>query len=326
MKKDYHDELWLRENAWETYGEGDERGAANKISAASILNALAIIKHGKVYDLETERFKGMDVWNGHCGFDLVSYASAYGRERLKDTDAPGEINWYKKGEWMDEEHNARKYHMGCNTEMMIAPLHIGTHIDALCHWTAGEDNHWYNGYNDKEDGSVFGPTKCDASKIPPLIMRGVLLDIAGFKGMEHLPENYMITAQDCEQCAAWENVTLKDGDAVFLRVGESWPKGRCGTAGLGIDAARYLVEEGGAVVIGDDMSDLDGQHADGTTSVEQHPQPVHHYLLIQQGVHIMEFVQVNELAKDKVYEFCFICLPAKMRYATGMFTRPIAIV
>lgn len=326
MMKDYNDYSWLNENTWGKYGAEDERGKANEINAQSVLEAVSIVKTGKVYDLGTELFKGMNIWNGHCGYEIVGYASTYGRERLKNTEGEDEVNWYKQGNWMDEEHNYPDYHMGCNTEMVVAPMHIGTHIDALCHWTTGEDNHWYNGYNDVENGSGFGPTKCDVAKIPPLIMRGVMLDIAAYRGVSHLPGDYIITAEDCEKCAARQNIALKAGDAVLLRTGEGWPEGRCGTAGLGISAARYLVEECGAILLGDDMSCLDGQHSDGSTSVPGHPQPVHHYLLIQQGVHIMEYIQLEELAKDKVYEFLFICAPAKARYATGMFCRPLAIV
>lgn len=326
MKKDYSDASWLNENTWEKYGAEDERGKANEINEKSMLKAFSMVKTGKVYDLGTELFKGMNIWDGHCGYEIVGYASTYGRERLKNTEGADEINWYKKGNWMDVEHNHPDYHMGCNTEMVVTPMHIGTHIDALCHWTTGEDNHWYNGYNDAQHGSCFGPTKCDVAKIPPLIMRGVLLDIAAYKGLEYLPGDYIITAKDCEACAEKQNVELRAGDAVLLRTGESWPKSRCKTAGLGISAARYLVEEGGAILLGDDMSCLDGQHADGRTSVPGHPQPVHHYLLIQQGIHILEYVQLEELAKDKVYEFCFICAPAKARYATGMFLRPLAII
>ena len=326
MKKDYNDKTWLNENSWGVYGQDDERGKANEIDAASVLGAFSLVRRGKVYDLGTELFKGMDIWNGHCGYEIVGYASTYGRERLKSTGGDDGGNWYGQGNWMDEEHNLPEYHMGCNTEMVVAPMHIGTHIDALCHWTTGEDNHWYNGYCDAQHGSGFGPVKCDVAKIPPLIMRGVLLDMAAYKGAEHLPGDYIITAEDCEGCAKRQNIELRPKDAVLIRCGESWPKSRCGGAGLGISAARYLVEECGAILVGDDMACLDGQNADGSTSVPGHPQPVHHYLLIQQGVHILEYVQLEELAKDKIYEFCFICSPAKVRYATGMFLRPLAIV
>lgn len=326
MKKDYHDESWLNENIWGKYGDDDELGAANEISRDSVLKALSLVKKGKIYDLETERYKGMSIWNGHCNFEILSYASPAARRKLKDMNAHSSVNWYKEGEWLDEKHNDPRFCMGLNTEMVIGPLHLGTHIDALCHWTSGEDNHWYNGYTEADYGSMLGPMKCDAAKIPPMIMRGVMLDIAAYKGGEYLPPDYIITAEDCEECMKWQGVELRCGDAVFLRTGNGWPEERTRGAGLGISAARYLVEECGAILIGDDKSCIDGENADGSMSVPGHPQPVHHYLLIQQGVHIMEYVQLEELSRDKIYEFCFISCSPKLRNATGVPVRPIALI
>lgn len=325
MKKDYTDDSWLQVNCWDKYGKEDEKGAMNELTPELTLQALSLIKQGKVYDLETTRFKGMPIWDGHCGFDILSYASPSGRRNMtEDPENPTAFNWYQTGGMLDANNNS--FDMGLNTELLITPLHVGTHIDAFCHWTTGEDNHYYNGYSSDQYCTNFGPVKCDVSKIPPMVMRGVLLDIAGYKGVDHLEPNYIITAEDCEECAKWEGITLRPGDAVLIRNGETWPNGCCGDAGVGITAARYLVEECGSILIGDDMACIDGFHADGSSSVPGHPQPVHHYLLIQNGVHIMEYLQLNELAKDKVYEFCFICLPPKVKYATGMFVRPIAII
>ncbi len=325
MKKDYNDNSWIHENNWK-WGRDDQRGAMNELNSETVLKAVSLISRGKVYDLETERFKGMPVWPGHCGFDIVSYASPQGRSNMSGTGADDSVNWFEPGQWLDEKNNLPEYHMGLHSEMLVTPLHVGTHIDALCHFATGPDNHMYNGFKANECDTNFGPSKLDAAKIPPIITRGVLLDIAGYKGMDHLEPSYIITAEDCEACAEWEGVRLKKGDAVFLRLGEGWPKEHCGNAGLGISGARYLVEECGAILIGDDMACLDGFHEDGSTSVPNHPQPVHHYLLIQQGIHILEYLQLNELAADKVYEFCMICLSCKVRYATGMMVRPIAVV
>ncbi len=326
MKKNYHDSSWVHDNVWHEYGEGDEIGAAAKITPETVLKAVSMIKSGKVYDLETERFKGMPVWSGHTGFELLAYASPKGRQNMKGSRIDKSVNWYETGEWLDEPTNKAEYHMGLNTELMSSSMHIGTHMDALSHFTTGDDNHWYNGFSGDRYSTNFGPAKCDIVSTPPMVMRGVLLDMAGYKGVTSIPNNYIVTAEDCEGCAAWEGVTLKAGDAVLVRLGNDWPNDRCGDAGLGVSAARYLVEEGGAIVVGDDMACVDGFNADGSSSVPEHPQPVHHYLLIQQGVHILEYVQLDELAKDKVYEFCFICNVSKVRGATGMFVRPIAIV
>ena len=74
MKKDYTDDSWVNENEWK-YGKNDELGAMNQLTDASVLKAIALIKKGTVYDLETVRFKGMNIWDGHAGYEIISYAS-----------------------------------------------------------------------------------------------------------------------------------------------------------------------------------------------------------------------------------------------------------
>lgn len=325
MKKDYYDDSWLSNNVWDKYGRDDQQGAMNEVTPEMIVKAAALVKKGKVYDLETTRFKGMPVWPGHCGFDLISYASYQGRHNmLEDKEIPNAFNWYNDGAMLDPKKD--HFGVGFNTELVITPMHLGTHIDAFCHCTIGDEGAFYNDYTSSKYTTSFGPVKCDVSKIPPMVLRGVLLDMAGYKGVDHIENNYIVTAEDVEGCAKWEGVELKPGDAVCVRLGEKWPEGCCGDAGLGVSAARYLVEEGGAIVVGDDMACIDGFNADGSSSWPNHGQPVHHYLLVQNGVHIIEYLQLDELAKDKVYEFCFVCLPSKIKGATGMFIRPIAIV
>lgn len=159
------------------------------------------------------------------------------------------------------------------------------------------------------------------------MLRGVLLDIAGFKGVDHVDPHYGVTAQDIEECAAWEGVELRKNDAVMIRLGERWSElDNCPGAGMTVESCRFLIEGHGAVLLGDDMLAFEQSKADGSMSWPNHPHPVHHYCLTQQAVHFIETVQLDELAKDKVYEFCFMLATNKMRGGTGMFARPIAIV
>jgi kynurenine formamidase len=97
-------------------------------------------------------------------------------------------------------------------------------------------------------------------------------------------------------------------------------------AGVTLETARYLVEEKNVYLLGDDQSAFENFPPGQVSSYPGHIHPVHHYLLIQQGVHIMEMLQLAELARDKVYEFCFIGLPNKIRCSTGMMIRPVAVV
>lgn len=315
---------WLENNVWGKWGSNDQVGALNDISQIDVLNAVRLIKEGKVYDLETIRFKGMPVWPGHPGFDLLVYASPSGRQNMVKSDYTAAFNWYSKGGWLDK--NVNEYNVGANTEVLIGPLHMGTHIDGFSHITVGEDNHWYNGYNEKEHFSNFGPLKADIASIPPIILRGVLLDIAGYKDVPHLQPGEGITVQDIIECAKWEGIELKKGDAVMMRTGERWPEmDLCPGAGLTIEGARYLVEEKKATVLGDDQVSFENFPPNATSSFPGHVHPVHHYLLIQQGVHIIELVQLDELAKDKAYEFCFFAAPSKIKGATGMYVRPVAM-
>ena len=200
MMKDYNnDASWLTENAWGKWGEDDEVGALNDVTPADVVKAASLIRTGKVYDLETVRFKGMPVWDGHIGFELLTYGSPMGRRNMsKNSDYSPAFAWHKDGGWVASAND--DYQIDANTEVMIAPMHMGTHIDGFCHITVGEDAHWYNGYNVSEYWGDFGPLKTDATTIPPIILRGVLLDIAGYKGLDHVDPNYGITPEDIGGC------------------------------------------------------------------------------------------------------------------------------
>ncbi len=319
------DKKWMEQNVWGKWGPDDEVGVLNEVTPADILKAASLIKKGKIYDLETVRFKGMPVWPGHAGWDLLVYASPTGRKNMYKSEFDPSFNWYAKGGWCDKEIN--EYDVGLNTEVIIGPLHVGTHIDSLNHLTVGEDNHWYNGFKEEDEWTNFGTLKADGSTIPPMILRGVLLDIPGYRGVTHLEPGEPITVEDIDGCAKWAGIELQKGDAVLMNTGERWPEmDLCPGAGPTLETARYLVEEKNAYLLGDDQSAFENFPPDKLSSFPGHIHPVHHYLLIQQGVHIIEMLQLGELARDKVYEFCFICLSSKIRCSTGMMIRPVAVV
>jgi kynurenine formamidase len=53
--------------------------------------------------------------------------------------------------------------------------------------------------------------------------------------------------------------------------------------------------------------------------------PVHVHLLVESGIHIIEALNLEELARDRVYEFVFVAAPLKIRGATGSPIRPLAL-
>ncbi|MBM3996017.1 MAG: cyclase family protein [Planctomycetes bacterium] len=312
---------WTKGKGWGPWGKDDEVGSLNAMNADTIKAALGLVKQGKVYDLgvnyDAESFK----WPGHSPTVVMTYRGPEGVRRQGDFKPAA-----------DPKLNPAK--IGWHSCALFINDNVGTQIDGLGHITEGEDNRWYNGFKEADWGGNFGIRKCDATTIPPIITRGVLLDVAAFRKVDVLPPNYRITINDLESTMEEQKVKLKVGDTVMIRTGtcKYWGVngsdhkkiGAHDSAGIDLAAARWLVEQKGAILIGSDTSGLEwapgpNEKADGFI-------PVHRYLLIHQGVHIGEFHNLEELARDRVHEFCYVCMTNKIRGAVAGFTlRPIAI-
>lgn len=202
--------------------------------------------------------------------------------------------------------------------------HSGTHIDALCHIGCWHDEAVYL-HGEVPASSVAtaeGYSDLGAEHFPPIIMRGILLDVAGSKGQDQLPDLYEITADDLRACEQRQGVRIAPETVVLVRTGfenywQADPARYMGQgAGPGPAAARYLVAQG-AVATGSDTANYE---------LLAFPElPVHHYLLYERGVFIMENLRLNELAVAGVFEFLFIALPIAFGGATGASIHPIAI-
>jgi kynurenine formamidase len=289
------------------------------MTPATTLAALQLAKEGKVFDLGITYSRHSFKWPGHSGCEIMTYRSPEGVKRQKDQPfALPEVNPSGQG-W----HSCA----------IFINDNVGTQIDGLGHVTVGIDDHWYNNFKEADWGGNFGVRKCDATTIPPIVARGVLLDIAGAKGVEVLPKGYAITRQDVDEAIKLQKIELRPGDVVLLRTGTLRYWGQDGsdqskikdfdTAGITLATAKYLVQNFGAMMIGSDTSGLEVAPApEGSDSFI----PVHKYLLIEQGVHIGEFHNLEELAREKVYEFCYMATVNKIMGATaGFCLRPVAI-
>ena len=207
---------------------------------------------------------------------------------------------------------------------------LGTQIDGLGHITSGEDNHWYNGFKESDWGGDFGIRKADANGIPPIVGRAILIDVAGWKGVYALPPNFAITSKELQAALAAQGMDVTPGDIVFLRTGalRHWGKNgsdhetiaKYDSAGLTLEGAKWLVEQKGAVLIGSDTSGLEvGQDP----KIPGRAIPVHEYLLVEQGVHIGEFHNLEGLAKNKVYRFAYVAMTNRLIGAVaGTAMRP----
>jgi kynurenine formamidase len=166
--------------------------------------------------------------------------------------------------------------------------------------------------------------------MPPFFTRGVLLDAPGFRGIDCLPKGAVIDAAEMEAICAKQGITVQPWDVVLIRTGymRFWPDAELmaahKTAGPDISAAQWLLERG-VVATGSDTETYEVQPAPdpGPTG---NPQPVHNLLLIEHGIHLMESLDLEALARDRVYEFLFVALPLKIRGATGSMVDPLAVI
>ena len=203
------------------------------------------------------------------------------------------------------------------SDAIATGTHVGTHIDALCHFSCGGK---LFGGDEAADVQSYagGLERHTVDTIAPVLRRGVLLDIAG---PDPLPEDYTITPDDLARAA---RVEIRKGDVVLIRTG--WAQyfsdskkfiSEVRGPGPAIAGARWLSERG-VFAAGSD-----------TVAFEKVPDasmPVHVHLLVESGIHIIECLNLEELAAAGVAEFFFVALPLKLRGATGSPVRPVAIV
>jgi len=208
-------------------------------------------------------------------------------------------------------------------EIFTTGGHVGTHIDGLGHISKSGKL-----FQDLEVAALqsysTGISEVGIDVTPPIIRRGVLLDVPALSGREVLEASEPVTAEDLERAAENQNIEISEGDVVLVRTGwiryfsdnVKYVAFDIGEPGPDDSAGRWLAEKKVSYVGAD------------TLAFEQTPAPslpVHVILLVENGIQIMEVLNLEELAKARVYEFLFIALPLKIRNATGSPIRPIAI-
>lgn len=292
--------------------EKAELGRVSRLGPHHVLDALASVTTGRVFDLDAGRFVGMPQWDGHPRFSLTSFRTPSGSRNDGDIDL------------LDPARNSDDLRF--HTELMITGMHLGTHIDALCHVTLGkEGDTWFGGYGPDHVGD-YGPTRGDAASIPPIIVRTAILDLAAIHGSDRLPAGAPVTVHDLER-AERTQAPIPIGGAVLIRTGlmTTWPDAaafdEASGAGITVDAARWLAEERDVVLVGSDTPTVEQV----PSQVPTNPHPVHDYLLRQCGVHLLENTWLEDLAEASVHEATLICLPLKIAGATGSMVRPIAL-
>lgn len=280
------------------WGAGDERGSGNHMkNPETVLRGARLIKTGEVIEL------------GH----VLGPAMPFFGPRI--------MNMQTKRTFMNSGANAR----GSNEEIMTGEFgQIGTQFDGFAHQTHG--NLLYNCFKLDEISTRSGFTKLGVEKVGMFFARGVLLDIAGLKGVEMLGDTYEITVADLEQAMARQNVAINPGDAIIINTGWGRLYGKDNarfvksTPGVGTAAAEWLVKRDPLLVGADNWPVEVSPNPDKDLSL-----PGHQIFLVINGVHILENMKLDELVAKKVYEFAFTLQPLKLQGASGSTVAPAAI-
>ncbi len=311
---------WKRGTGWGwVWGGADEIGALNEMTDATRSAALKLAKTGRIYDLGAPYDRYSYQWSGHSPTEVMNFRTPAGIKTQKDFSSTTPENGNTSG-------------TAWHTTAIFISDNVGTQIDGLAHVTVGDDNHFYNGFKAAEWNGDFGVRKCDETTIPPIAARGVLVDVATYKGVSALPGKYEITIADLEGALKAEKIDITPGSVVLVRTGTMGAWGEDGrdhksldardSAGVGLSAAKWLVQQKGAMVLGSDTTGFEVYPPTTSGSTD----PVHVFLLVEQGVHILEQHNLEALSRDHVYEFAYVMSTEDLRGTMGgTVLRPLAL-
>jgi kynurenine formamidase len=279
------------------WGAGDERGAGNHMKPQSVLNAVKLIKTGEVIELAHVLRGSMPLSAGRV-YDMQVKRTAIGTEANK-----------RNG----------------NEEIMTAEMgQVGTQFDGFAHQTHA--NSHYNCFKTEDIATRNGFTKLGIQNVGMLMTRGVLIDVAGFKGVDMLGDNYEITVADLEGAIKKQNLTFQPGDAIIIHTGwgKLWDKEPAryakGNPGIGVKAAEFLIAKD-PMLLGADTAPVEvSPNPDKLISL-----PIHQMALVVYGVHLLENLKLDELAGNNVSEFALVMQPLKLWGATGSTVSPAAL-
>ncbi len=277
---------------WGKWGPEDERGTANYVSPEVLLRAVGLVRRGRVYPLAIPLKAKAPIWPGrHQNWHVTTFRNLPG---------PGP---------------------GGAEDILMIHTHGSTHVDALCHFFA--DGRLYNGFPADKTIDARGASRNSIDRLGAIVTRGVLLDVAGHHGLDHLPAEHVITPEEIEAVAAAQAVAIGRGDVLLFRTGwlrvweESETRFNERQPGPSLAAAQWA---GARAVV--------GLGADNS-AVEAYPVPeglvVHREFLRNQGGYLMELLDLEALAADRVYEFLFVLAPLRIARGLGSPVTPLAI-
>jgi kynurenine formamidase len=283
------------------YPDGDRIGAANEIAPGGVVRAAGLVTRGRRYALG-------QVLGPSSPHQMWRY---WKHTLLTDRTLPGRGFGTNQQTFVEES--------------VSGALHSGTHLDGLGHIGIGE--YAYGGRPWREIVGAEGLSELGVEHVPPLVTRGVLLDVAAVHGVPVLGGEQPVTAADLDAAQEAAGVRVGAGDIVVVHTGwgAHWDTDGARYArsepGLDLSGARWCVERRVTVIGADNWA------------VEQVPArpaaeafPVHQETITRNGVYLLENVRTAELAADGVREFLCVIAPLRLQGASGSMVNPVAVV
>lgn len=286
------------------WGAADQIGAANRITPERTIAAAALVKKGASHPL---------------GIVITPGMPAYPPRTTQLQVVQPDLHFRSEGSY--------KYGWKVSTNDDLVQMWLGTgpQIDGLGH--LGEDGEFYNCHRGEDFSPITGLTKLDISQIPPLVARGVLINLAAHFGVDHLAAAQPVSSADIQAAMTAQGISVGEGDVLLFHTG--WTDAKLSSApqewvstipGITNEAARFVASLK-PLAVGADTWGLGAVPPKSGDKVFYD----HAILLKENGIYILETMNTGRLAAEGVTEFMFVLGQARLKGAVQMVINPVAM-
>jgi kynurenine formamidase len=282
------------------WGPNDELGAANLLTPQLAAEAAKLVKTGKTYAL---------------GFETKADTAAYAPRTWGITIVqPGQAGGVSLG------GTKTTY----NDDIYMGWVGTGSQIDGLGH--IGVDNVYYNCNKNSDFVQANGLKKLGIEKLPPMVTRGIVLDMTAYFGVPMVKEGTAFNRKEIDEQAKKQGIEIRKGDVVLFHTGWQELEGKdnkrflAGEPGLGKEGALYLASKE-VIAVGADQWALEVIPFEPGVGVFE----IHQILLARNGIYILENMNTAPLVKDKAWEFMFVLGQSRITGGVQAIVNPVAI-
>ena len=292
---------WWPNKLW---GADDQAGGSNWITPEKILKAFSLVKTGKVFELGHLYERGMPM-SGQRSYNI--FIPSFPTHGPTGNDKMVFNDEYITGE------------IGQVGTQFDGPGHVGRQMKMK---DSSTTNVFYNGFTEDEMRNPYGLQKLGVENVKPIITRGILIDLAAYKGVKTMPENYEITLADIRNALAKQGMKESDiepGDALLFNLGwwRIWPDKKTvltNSAHPGMEVINWIIAMKPCMVGSDAILDAAPEFL------------LHKEVIMKNGIFNLEFMNFESMAAEKQqYKFLFLFTPVRFKGATGSPGRPLAI-